>query len=463
MAPVPLVVPRMFQPKEAVVNQRFTYMLCEINLDRANFVIPLLFKLSNILAILLDTWTLTTNAIKRNFNWKKKTTTQKSTEKHDKRSDGIDHEMALISNFGALFDFWKWKKKMAGFFTLKNDATTRWRDVTDVVGFIRQRIWTFKKRQRNTRLARLPPTAAVSRLTSHVAPPPKSVTERRRRCARITFLRSMTDFRPHQTFSFWKKNSKFPAKIWKNLRQNLENSAVRRRNSQLPNNWKFEKKFEKKMSWKYSNLAPIRFKVETDIFLQIELRMCAAGWRCITDVLHENAAWTCHLHLIRWCLQGGGTGNQRHLLTSPTPSIDRHYRQRDDRSIELFVNEWNSGPCSSTSPWRDRCFDTRKAPKRFNSPGDSVNWHVQRATGLGTFWWILTITDGVGGWLCGKRVAINNLPARRLGYSSCSILMVIGGSTISQQGQKAREKTQLMIGPHHHSPHASFSPPPDVE
>ena len=213
----------------------------------------------------------------------------------------------------------------------------------------------------------------------------------------------------------------------------------------------------------YSNLAPIRFKVETDIFLQIELRMCAAGWRCITDVLHENAAWTCHLHLIRWCLQGGGAGNQRHLLTSPTPSIDRHCQQRDDRSIELFVNEWNSGPCSSTSPWRDRCFDTRKGPKRFNSPGDSVNWHVQRATGLDTFWWILTITDGVGGWLCGKRVAINNLPARRLGYSSCSILMVIGGSTISQQGQKAREKTQLMIGPHHHSPHASFSPPPDVE
>ena len=141
------------------------------------------------------------------------------------------------------------EKKMAGFFTLKNDATTRWRDVTDVVGFIRQRIWTFKKRQRNTRLARLPPTAAVSRLTSHVAPPPKSVTERRRRCARITFLRSMTDFRPHQTFSFWKKNSKFPAKIWKNLRQNVENSAVRRRNGQLPNSWKFENKFE--MSWKY--------------------------------------------------------------------------------------------------------------------------------------------------------------------------------------------------------------------
>ena len=115
MAPVPLVVPWMFQPKEAVVNQRFTYMLCEINLDRANFVIPLLFKLSNILAILLDTWTLTTNAIKRNFNWKKKTTTQKSTEKHDKRSDGIDHEMALISNFGALFDFWKLKKKWRDF------------------------------------------------------------------------------------------------------------------------------------------------------------------------------------------------------------------------------------------------------------------------------------------------------------------------------------------------------------
>jgi hypothetical protein len=64
--------------------------------------------------------------------------------------------------------------------------------------------------------------------------------------------------------------------------------------------------------------------------------MCAAGWRYITDVLHENGKCSVNLSSSSHPLMLEGTGNQRHLLTSLTPSIDRHQQQQVDRSIELF-------------------------------------------------------------------------------------------------------------------------------
>ncbi len=94
----------------------FTYMLCEINLDRANFVIPLLFKLSNILAILQRKHFDTDNQRKRQkFNWKTKINwkTQQKVGSNQSR-DGADFQ--FWRTFSWLFEM---KKKMAGFFTWK--------------------------------------------------------------------------------------------------------------------------------------------------------------------------------------------------------------------------------------------------------------------------------------------------------------------------------------------------------